>query len=356
MYISNAHYNDLEDLILESLYLINKDKSFLKDKNKKELFYECALKYCNLKLQKFKHFSENYRELAILPSTLRESLNVREYKLLKEGILDTIGNVASAAYEKVKGWASDALDFAQKSPAAFAQSIADVVSIFDPTGLVDLINGSIYLARGENLSAFFCGIGAIFTLPGFLASLTGAGAVAGVPMIVAGKTIKNILRYGGKISEPLLKFGAKVLKSGGVVEKMLAYAAKIPGLGKFIEFFKNMTPKFIKAVEGGGSSQSMLSKAFGTASDFIKAPGKAAEDLIARGTKITGEKAAAMIKPEMAKSKLGKAVQVGGAGLTLGAMGSGQEQPEQQANVASSDADSDAEQYELSDEDLEGLV
>lgn len=308
-------YYELEDLLLESLYSINKNKNFFKNKEKKELFYECALTYCRLKLEKFKDLSINYKNYVSFPSVLKESLGTKHYRLLKEGILDAIGDAASTAYEKVKGWASDAVEHATKSPIEFAQTIGDIVSLFDPTGIVDLINGSVYLARGEYLSAFFCGIAAIFLLPGFISSLTGAGAVAGIPMIVAGKTIKGILKVGGKISEPLLKFAAKILKMGGAAEKMLAIAAKIPGLGKFIEFFKGIIPKFVKAVEEGGKSETILGKVFGTTSDIIKAPGKAAEKLVAKGTELTGEKAAAKIAPHVASSKLGKAFQFGGAGM-----------------------------------------
>lgn len=311
----DVHYEEIENLIIESLYVFNKNKNFFKDEKKMDLFYECSLVYCNLKLERFKNFVENYKKEVVFPKILKESLSQKQYKILQEGVWDSVKDFASSAYEKVKGWASDAVEYAKKSPLDFAQTIGDIISLIDPTGIVDLINGSVYLAREEYLSAFFCGVAALFVLPGFIASLSGVGAVAGIPMIVAGKTLKGILKFGGKITEPLIKLAIKILESGKVVSKLLEIGSRIPGLGKFLEFFKNIIPKFLKAAKEGGSVEKILQKVFGTANNIIKAPGMAAEKLVAKGTALTGEKAAAKITPHIAKSKLGKAAQLGGAAL-----------------------------------------
>jgi hypothetical protein len=298
MSITLNDYDLLENLIIESLLVNKKDKKFFKNKNNLDLLYENFLEYSNLKLIRLKDIKENYKNYAILTnsSIIAESKTLKEIKIIQEGIWDSIKDVASSAYEKVKSGVSSVLDYAQKSPAELMQSIADVVSVFDPTGLVDLINGSVYFARGEISSAFFSFVGAAMVLPGFISSLTVAGAAVGVPMIAAGKALKGILKFGGKIGAPILNFAAKALKTGGVVEKLLSVGAKIPGLGKFLEFIKGAIPKFTKAAEEGGSVSEILSKVFGGAGgDVIKAAGNAGENLVNKGTQIAtkgAEKAA----------------------------------------------------------------
>lgn len=322
MLASEFLYNDLEDLLIESLDIINKNKNFLDNKKNREIFYENSLLYCRLKLERLENFKYSYKEKIVFPKILKESISDKKYQLLKEQFLDKVKDIASSALEKAKEWTGNVVDFAQKSPVAFAQGIADIVSIFDPTGLVDLINGSIYLARGEKLYAFFCAIGAAFTLPGFISSLTGVGAIAGVPMIAIGKTLKGILRVGGKITGPIIKAASKILKSGGVITKLVEIASKLPGLKTFVKFFEEMAPKFVKAADAGGEPTTILSKVFGTADNVVKAPGKLADQLVAKGTAITGEKAASKVGFEVAKGKFGKAMQVGGAGLLAYHMGS----------------------------------
>jgi hypothetical protein len=351
--INYNQYDDLEDTLLEVLQLSRIDKNFLKKRENLEALYECSLQYCRLKLEKFKNLRDNPKKYVKFSPILKESISDKKYLILQEGILDSISDFASSAYEKVKSTVSNVIDYAKQAPGKFLQSVADVVSIFDPTGLVDLINGSIYFSQGENLSAFFCALGAAFTLPGFISTLSGVGAVAGVPMIVAGKTLKGILKFGGKISETLLKFGAKILKMGGVVEKLLQIGSKIPGLGKFLEFFKNTVPKFVKAVDEGGKSESILAKVFGSAESVIKAPGKAAETLVSKGTALAGEKTAEKLALHMPKSKLGKAIQIGGAGLmTAGTVSAANAAKEGEAGEQEDELNN---LYDLSDEDLVGI-
>lgn len=304
-------YDLLENLIIESLLLNKQDKKFFKNKKNLDILYENFLQYAKLKLLRLKDIKENYKNYVDLNalSILTESRTQREIRLIQESIWDSIKSAASSAYEAVKGGVSSVLDYAKKSPAELLQGIADVASIFDPTGLVDLINGSIYFGRGEISSAFFSFVGAAMVLPGFLSSLTVGGAVAGIPMIAAGKALKNILKFGGKLGAPILKFAAKAMKAGGVVEKLLATGAKIPGLGKFLEFIKNAVPKFVKAVEEGGTVTEILSKSFGgKGSEVVKAVGNAGENLVKKGTEIAtkGAKTAATKTATAAAEQAGK--------------------------------------------------
>lgn len=350
MYINEIHYNELEDLLLESIFTFNKNIELLNNKKNLEALYECAFKYCRLKLEKFIDIKYNYRNYFKFPAVLKESIGTKKYNLMVEGFLDWAGEKISSAASWVSDKAAGVIELAKKSPGEFLQGLADIISIFDPTGLVDLINGSIYLYRGEKLSAFFCGIGAAFTLPGFISTVASGGVagVAGVPMIAAGKTLKGILKAGGRISEVLIKYAAKILKMGGILEKILSVMKSIPGLGSFAKFFAESVPKFIKAAKEGGKTETILGKVFGTASDVIKAPGKMADTLVAKGTALAGEKTAEKIGLHVAQSKLGKAAQFGGAGLMAVHMGSkGQELAKGGEKSEEENKDS-----EVSDEDI----
>ena len=303
-------YDLLENLIIESLLLNRKNKNFFKDKTKFDVFYENFLNYSKIKLLKLKDLEKNYKEYFNLEtsSILIESKTLDEIRVIQEGLWDSIKGVASSAYETVKKGVGSVMDFVNKDPASFWQSVADVVSIFDPTGLIDLINGSIYFARGEITTAFFSFVGAAMVLPGFISSLTVAGAVAGVPMIAAGKALKNILKFGGKIGGPILKLASKALKAGGVVEKLLSVGAKVPGLGTFLNFIKGKIPVFIKAVDEGGDVSGILAKVFGKGDGIIKAADKAAENLVQKGTQIAtkGATTAATKTATAAAEKAGK--------------------------------------------------
>ena len=320
MHLSEVFYNELEDLLLECVSNLNKNKNFLRNEKDREIFYENCFLYYRLKLERLGNVKNNYKKLVIFPKILKESIDSKQYELLKEEILDTIGDYASKAWDKTKEWGSDLVDFAKKHPVDFGQGILDLISIVDPTGLIDLVNGSIYLARGEYLSAFFCGIGVIFTLPGFVATLTGGGAVAGVPMIAAGKTLKAVLRYGGKVTAPIIKLAKFILKQGSYVSKMFKFATKLPGLSQYIKFFTSITPEFIKSVNKGGSVGEILARVFGSADNVIKAPGKTADKLITKGTELAGEETAKKLTLDIAKSKSGKVFQAATGAYTLGSL------------------------------------
>lgn len=364
-------YDLLENLIIESLLINKQNKKFFKNKKNLDVLYENFLQYAKLKLLRLKDIKENYKNYVDLNvfKVLTESKTQKEIKLIQEGVWDSIKNAASSAYSAVKSGVSSVLDYAQKSPAALLQGIADVASIFDPTGIVDLINGSIYFARGEISSAFFSFIGAAMVLPGFISSLTVAGAAVGVPMIAAGKALKGILKFGGKIGAPILKLAAKAVKTGGIVEKLLAAGAKIPGLGKFLEFVKNAIPKFTKAVEEGGTVTDILSKSFGgKGSEVIKAAGNAGENLVSKGTQIatkgaektaakTGADAAETVAKYTAPAKTSTFQKLSAAGnvASIATAGAGSQQPQAQpqANVAQNQRNTKANTNYNNEEDLE---
>ena len=163
----------------------------------------------------FENIKNNPKKYFVINEDYKKHLPDEDYELLEEAVWDTIKNVASSAWESLKDTGSKIGDWFSENTAQGIQSIADIVSIFDPTGIVDLVNGIFYYYFKDYFSAFFSFLGAALTMGGLLLTATGAGAVAGVPMVVAGKATKAV------------KYSIKAGKISGISGKEIGITAKI---------------------------------------------------------------------------------------------------------------------------------
>lgn len=114
----------------------------------------------------------------------------------------------------------------EKDPRVFWQSMGDIISLIDPTGLADLINSGVYLSHGETTLGIVCLITGGLTAIGAIASIAGG---AGLPLVILGKTVKTIqvAKDGSKlfsICEKLATFFPKI------IEKIKIVTNSIPAL------------------------------------------------------------------------------------------------------------------------------
>lgn len=145
----------------------------------------------------------------------------------------TAKNVTQGDFSRVKevGRAlslgvNDLKELYEKDPRIFWQSIGDIISLVDPTGIADLINAGVYLYNGEKTMGIISLITGGLTAVGAIASIAGG---AGLPIIVLGKTIKTIkfAKDGSKlfsICEKLATFFPKI------IEKIKIVTNSMPGL------------------------------------------------------------------------------------------------------------------------------
>ena len=175
------------------------------------------------------NIKNNPKQYFVINEDYKKYCTEEEWKVIEEGIWDTIKDVAG----KVGSWFTE-------NPRAGIQNIADVVSIFDPTGIVDLTNGIFYYIFKDYFSAFFSFLGAALVMPGFLLSLSGAGAVAGIPMEIAGKAVQTAKAAikAGKVSSTAVKdigIAAKIAAPGiGKISKTLETIPFVGDIGKWL--------------------------------------------------------------------------------------------------------------------------
>lgn len=137
--------------------------------------------------------------------------------------------------------------------AKWYNTVGDIVGIFDPTGVVDLVNGVSYWRQGDKLFALLSWISVIPFLGDAIAKpiaglfkMGGGSAKAFKAASLAGDAVK--MAEIAKNTGPLGKMLGSVTKWGGKVLEPLGKAVgKIPGIGKgmvkgvedFIKLFKD---------------------------------------------------------------------------------------------------------------------
>lgn len=119
---------------------------------------------------------------------------------------------------------------------AWYNTLGDIVGIFDPTGVVDLVNGISYIAQGENLFGFLSLISAVPYVGDLVAKPVMGALKVGAP---AAKSLNNVLKlsragksaeaakelarvssYGGLTSKFVRGFGQVASKLRGYIERM----------------------------------------------------------------------------------------------------------------------------------------
>jgi hypothetical protein len=199
---------------------------------------------------------QNPRKYFIINEAYRSRLSEEDFKLLEESIWDTIKSVAGQVG-----------DFFSSNPQKAIQGVADIVSIFDPTGLVDLVNGIFYYIFKDYFSAFFSFLGAALTMGGVLLSLTGVGATAGVPMIVAGKASKAVkvaIKTGNIAKVSAKEIGIVTKVAAPALEKIGLILAKIPFAGGIGKWLSRSSNKVSQIASKPGGTVGDVAKVFGS--------------------------------------------------------------------------------------------
>ena len=140
------------------------------------------------------------------------------------------------------------------SESRWWNTIGDIVGIFDPTGVVDLINGMDYIRQGDTL----------FGIMSLISAVPYIGDVVGKPVVLAMKAggesarvLKGIKTAEGaaKVGKEIPIFGKLLSKMGEIGPKLLEIIKKVPGgkgLVKTIESWVELLTKASKEYKAGG--------------------------------------------------------------------------------------------------------
>ena len=174
-----------------------------------------------------------------------------QYKILEEKWSRLTKNDKQLVVEMLKVIYPDKANLVTESK--WYNTVGDIVGIFDPTGVVDLINGISYWRQGDKLFALLSWISVIpfvgdaiakpitglFKIGGGSAKAFKAASLAGDAVKMAeiakntgplGKMLGSVSKWGGKVLEPL---GKAVGKVPGVGKGL------VKGVEDFIKLFKD---------------------------------------------------------------------------------------------------------------------
>jgi len=154
-------------------------------------------------------------------------------------------------------------------------TLGDIVGIFDPTGIVDVVNGISYWRQGDKLYAILSWISAIPYLGDLIAKpvigvmKTGGAIAKGFKSAVLAADAAKMAKYGKSAGGPLAKllktspeWGSKLMSA---LEKSVG---KIPGIGpnfiktvkEYVELFKKGSAKMEGTAGKAGETLSKTEK------------------------------------------------------------------------------------------------
>jgi len=110
--------------------------------------------------------------------------------------------------------------------AEWWNTLGDIVGIFDPTGVVDIVNGLDYMRQGDHLFGVLSMISAVPYLGDLFA-----------------KPVIGVMKLGGE--------GAKILRGAKTSSEIAEAGAKVPEFGKFLNKTDEILPKFIEILKKG---------------------------------------------------------------------------------------------------------
>ena len=170
--------------------------------------------------------------------------------LIEEGILDDI----KQAYKDLKVVGSDLLkgdlklvsratklawndftELAERDPVAFGLALSEILSVFDPTGIADLVNAVVYYSREEYLAAFISAMIGSLTATAAILTVSGAGTLVGVGFYGLVKSFKAI-KAAGNVTKLIPLFKALLSVAKPVLNFLKKAALKIPGLKKIVDW------------------------------------------------------------------------------------------------------------------------
>lgn len=118
--------------------------------------------------------------------------------------------------------------------SSWYNTLGDIVGIFDPTGVVDLVNGISYIKQGDNLFGFLSIISAVPYIGDVVAKPVMGALKVGAPSVKALETVMKTAKAGNsvKAAEDL----AKISSTGGIAGKFVsAFASVAEGLRNIIQ-------------------------------------------------------------------------------------------------------------------------
>lgn len=110
--------------------------------------------------------------------------------------------------------------------AEWWNTLGDIVGIFDPTGVVDIVNGLDYMRQDDHLFGILSMISAVPYLGDLFA-----------------KPVIGVMKLGGE--------GAKILRGAKTSSEIAEAGIKVPEFGKFLNKIDEILPKFIKILKKG---------------------------------------------------------------------------------------------------------
>ena len=183
------------------------------------------------------------------------------------------------------------------SESEWYNTLGDIIGIFDPSGIVDFVNGISYFSQGDHL----------FGLLSIISVIPYAGDVVAKPVLGA-------LKIGGGATKGL-NAAMKLAKAGKTVEASAALAklAEKPGIvGKFLQSAKSWAPKvaskieqmpggvlkgfkntildYLKLLENAGAKSVKFQKSAGILAKNLKNAAKPAESIGALKNMLKNEK------------------------------------------------------------------
>jgi hypothetical protein len=137
--------------------------------------------------------------------------------------------------------------------ARWWNTIGDIVGIFDPTGVVDIVNGLDYFRQGDRL----------FGLLSLISAVPYVGDLVGKPII-------GMMKLGGE--------GAKILRQAKNSTEFAAAAKHIPQFGKLLNKFGQIGPKLFEMLQKLTSKIPGLKGMMTTLEEWIKMFTQAAKE------------------------------------------------------------------------------
>lgn len=139
----------------------------------------------------------------------------------------------------------------------FLNTVGDIVGIFDPTGVVDLVNGISYFVQGDNLYGTLSLVSAIPYLGDLIAK----------PILLGGKATKAGLS------------GLKTAMKGGKAADIAAAADKVGGkTAEFVKTADSWAPKVMEMLEKGRKIP-LVGRMFTRIQEWMKIMTQASKDM-----------------------------------------------------------------------------
>lgn len=133
---------------------------------------------------------------------------------------------------------------------AWYNTLGDIVGIFDPTGVVDLVNGISYISQGENLFGFLSIVSAIPYAGDIVAKPMMAALKLGKPSAKALDSVLKTVKAGDSVKAAADL--AKLTEMGGITGKF------VKGLGKIAPKLKNIIGRLPGGAITGGLKKTIL--------------------------------------------------------------------------------------------------